>query len=160
MEKSYLASLNRGILDTQAELDDIDMFGGSHEKEAYLRIQLAELQDEKARILARDETAKAIVLETGEVFPETSQGGWGRLHYVSRVIGPRKHRRDFWICGHCRNRIGKGAEHYRRNYYANKTDCRTGRQIRLCLECYEEHAEQHPPSTTFPVCRPARRKVA
>jgi len=159
----YLHTTDRKISDTQAELDDLEMFGGTPEQESQLRIQLDELQDKKARIARSIEQARqhnALTLEKGDTIQASHDGGWGRLHYVSHAIGPRKLERDFWTCSGCQTEITKGQEHYRRNYYADKRDNRSGHQVRLCLNCYKNHANEHPCNTTFPVYRPAQRKAA
>ncbi len=146
------ADTDRALDDIQAELDDLEMFGGSPEAEQRLRRQLAALRQAQQR--------NAITLEKGDTVQTARDGGWGRLHYVSHAMGPRKPDRDFWICSGCRTEIAKGQEHYRRSYYSNKRDNRSGHQLRLCLNCYADHAEQHPCNTMFPVYRPARRKAA
>jgi len=171
----YLHTTDTKIRDTQAELDDLEMFGGTPERESQLRNQLAELHNKKARHARSIEHAElresarlcttagqihAITLEKGDTIQASRDGGWGRLHYVSHAIGPRKLERDFWICSGCRTEIIKGQEHYRRSYYADKRDKRSGHQVRLCLHCHENHNEQHPCNTMFPVYRPARRKAA
>ncbi len=161
--QNYLQAIQSQIADAQAQIDDLEMFGGSSEQESQLRIQLAELQDKKARMLQAIEVRRRqyeITLEKGDTIQPTRQGGWGRLHYVSRAIGPRKPQRNFWICSGCHQEIEHGREHYRRSYYTDKRDNRSSAQIRLCLGCYEAHAEQYPCNTLFPVYRPARRKVA
>lgn len=159
--EDYLHATDDKIRDTQAEIDDLEMFGGTPEQESQLRIQLAELQDKKARIARSIEQARkgsGITLEKGNAIQPSRIGGWGRLHYVSRAMGPRDLERDFWICSGCQREIQKGQEHYRRNYYNDKADNRSGEQIRLCMHCYDEHALLHPCNTTFPVYRPAQRK--
>ncbi len=161
--EDYLHNTEATIREVQALLDEMDLFGGIPEEESQLRIQLAELQDRKARILRNIEQARKrseITLETGDTIQANRTGGWGRLHYVSHAMGPRKLDRDFWICSGCRTEIAKGQEHYRRSYYADKRDNRSGHQVRLCLHCHEDHNEQHPCNTMFPVYRPARRKAA
>ena len=159
----YLHTTDTKIRDTQAELDDLEMFGGTPERESQLRNQLAELHNKKARharSIEHAEQQNAITLEQGDTIQASRDGGWGRLHYVSRAMGPRKPDRDFWICSGCRTEIAKGQEHYRRSYYSNKRDNRSGHQVRLCLNCYKNHANEHPCNTTFPVYRPTQRKAA
>ncbi len=155
MEKITAAFLKQQIADVQAEIDDCDLFGGDTSE---LKQQLATLK-QQLHTEQHDPNA-AITLQTGEAISTTRSGGWGRMHYVSYAQGSRKHKTDYWMCAHCQKRIEKGEEHYRRSYYLDKSDCRSGRQIRLCLNCYAEHQEQYPPNTTFPVYRPARAKVA
>ena len=62
------------IRDIQAKLDDLEMFGGTPEQESQLRIQLAELQSQKAQILRsieRQRQRREITLEKGDAIQPT-----------------------------------------------------------------------------------------
>lgn len=156
MEKISLNFLNRQIADVQAEIDDCELFGGDT---IDLKKQLAALKRQLDTAQRTDPDNDMIVLETGEVIPPAGWGGWGRIHYVKYAMGPRS-QGDPWTCTHCQCKIPKGDEHYRRSYYLERCDNRTGHQVRLCLDCVEQHQHDHPVSTTFVTQKAPRRKAA
>ncbi len=158
-DRSFAEWLNTEIADTQAQIDDIEMFGGDAQEEQRLKNYLAELNDTN-RNTPNQNQPDQILLENGEPITASENGGWGRLHYVSYAVGSRKQQQNFWLCTICMKRIVKGEEHYRRSYYEDKHDNRSGRQVRLCLGCFETHESDNPPDTLFPVYRSPRQKAA
>lgn len=158
MEKTFIDLLNAEIANTQAEIDDIELFGGDSTDLETLKITLEELQRERNTERAR----VRIVLENGNAITPTTAGAWGRMHFVSYAQGPRgaDQHEQHWTCSLCGQLIHKGDRHFRRSYYLDKSDNRTGRQARLCEACADLHEADFPALTTFPVFRPAKTKTA
>lgn len=152
--KTYLEVLDDAIKDTQAQLDEAELFGG---ETGILKDTLAELRQERNAERSRH----AITLERGETITPTSSGAWGRLHFMLYAMGPQgEDDQKHWICTSCRKPIREGESHYKRSYYTDAADNRSGRQARLCEECKDAHEIAFPVMTTFSVFRPARRKAA
>lgn len=155
MEKTFLDVLDREINDIQAKIDEADIFGGDT---GALKDTLAELIGERAAEQSRNQ----ITLERGNQITPSRIGAWGRSHYINYALGSRDADDDhkFWVCTLCGKEITQGESHYRRSYYLNKADNKTGRQARICEQCHEKHEIAFPALTTFQVFRPARQKAA
>lgn len=151
--KTYLEVLDDAIKDTQAQLDEADLFGGETET---LKETLAELQQERHAERSRN----VITLERGNTITPTSSGAWGRLHFMFYAMGPQEADDEGWTCTSCQKPIHAGESHYKRSYYTDKADNRSGHQVRICEACKDAHEIAFPVMTTFSVFRPARRKIA
>lgn len=153
--KTYLEVLDDAIRDTQAQIDEADLFGGETET---LKETLAELQQERNTERSRN----VITLERGNTITPTSSGAWGRLHFMFYAMGPQETDDDqkHWVCASCQQPISAGVSHYKRTYYTDAADNRSGHQARLCEACKDAHEIAFPVMTTFSVFRPARRKIA
>lgn len=153
--KTYLEVLDDAIKDTQAQLDEADLFGGDTEA---LKDTLTELRQERNAERSRH----AITLERGETIQPSSIGAWGRIHFMLYALGAKDADDDhkYWVCTLCGKHIKDHEPHYKRTYYLNHADNRTGRQARICEACQETHERNFPTMTTFSIYRPARRKAA
>lgn len=151
--KTYLEILEDAIRDINAQIDEADLFGGETDT---LKETLAELRQERDAERSRN----AITLERGETITPTASGAWGRLHFMFYAMGPRDEDAEDWTCTSCRKPIREGESHYKRSYYTDKADNRSGKQARLCEACKDAHEANFPTMTTFSVFRPARRKAA
>lgn len=150
---TYLEALEDAIADLQAQLDEAELFGG---ETCILKDSLAEFRRERDA----ERSKHAITLERGETIQPSPVGAWGRLHFMFYALGPQGEEDKEWICTSCKKPIYVGESHYKRSYYADKADNRSGRQARICEACKETHERNFPTMTTFSIFRPARRKAA
>lgn len=152
---TYLEALEDAIADLQAQLDEAELFGG---ETCILKDSLAEFRRERDA----ERSKQAITLERGETIQHSPVGAWGRIHFMLYALGAKDADEDhkYWVCTLCGKHIKDHEPHYKRTYYLNHADNRTGRQARICEACKETHETNFPTMTTFSVFRPARRKAA